>query len=96
MVLRPDYPLRTERLILRPYTTGDFDDLYDIQSRPEVTRYLLFGPRDRGEVRRSLKQKIAAAALEDEGTSLTLAVVLPQTGALIGDVMLFGLSREHR
>ena len=87
-VLRPDYPLKTPRLILRPYTLGDFKDLYDIQSRPEVTRYLLFGTRDHDEVRKSLKQKIAAATLEDEGGSLTLAVVLPETGALIGDVML--------
>jgi RimJ/RimL family protein N-acetyltransferase len=96
MMLRPDYPLRTARLMLRPYTLDDLDDLYDIQSRPEVTRYLLFGARDRNEVRRSLKQKIAAAELSDEGGSLTLAVVLPETGAMIGDVMLFWRSREHR
>jgi RimJ/RimL family protein N-acetyltransferase len=95
-MLRPDYPLKTPRLILRPYALGDFKDLYDIQSRPEVTRYLLFGTRDHDEVRKSLKQKIAAATLEDEGGSLTLAVVLPETGALIGDVMLFWRSREHR
>jgi RimJ/RimL family protein N-acetyltransferase len=95
-MLKPDWPITTQRLTLRPYTSEDFDDLHDIQSRPEVTRYLLFGTRDRAEVRKSLTQKVAAAVLEEEGTSLTLAVVLPETGGVIGDVMLFWRSREHR
>jgi RimJ/RimL family protein N-acetyltransferase len=95
-MLKPEYPIRTSRLTLRPYTPDDFDALYDIQSRPEVTRYLLYGVRDRGAVRASLEQKIAAAVLDEEGSNLTLAVVLPETGVLIGDVMLFWLSREHQ
>jgi RimJ/RimL family protein N-acetyltransferase len=95
-MLKPEYPIRTSRLTLRPYTPDDFDALYDIQSRPEVTRYLLYGVRDRGAVGASLEQKIAAAVLGEEGSNLTLAVVLPETGVLIGDVMLFWLSREHQ
>jgi RimJ/RimL family protein N-acetyltransferase len=95
-MLRLDYPIRTVRLLLRPYTAADFEDLYDIQSRPEVTRYLLFGARDRGEVRESLEQKIRAGVLAGEGGNLTLAVVLPQAGTVIGDVVLFWRSREHR
>lgn len=95
-MLRPDYPLKSARLTLRPYTLSDFDDLYDIQSRPEVTRYLLFGARDRGQVRESLQERIQAATLEDEGDNLTLAVVLPETGTVIGDVVLFWTNREHR
>ena len=82
--------------MLRPYTAADLDDLYDIQSRPEVTRYLMFGPRDRGEVRQSLEQKMRSSVLTGEGGDLTLAVVLPQTGRVIGDVILFWRSREHR
>src|SRR5512142_1209812 len=96
-MLSPDYPLRTPRLMLRPYTAADLEDLYDIQSRPEVTRYLMFGARDRGEVRGSLEQKMrSGGVLADEGGDLTLAVVLPQTGKVIGDVILFWRSREHR
>jgi RimJ/RimL family protein N-acetyltransferase len=95
-MLRPDYPIRTPRLTLRPYRADDFDYLYDIQSRPEVTRYLLFGVRNRDEVRKSLRQRVAATELDDEGGSLILAVVLPETGAVIGDVVLFWRSREHR
>jgi RimJ/RimL family protein N-acetyltransferase len=95
-MLKPDYPIRTPRLILRPYTSDDFTALYDIQSRPEVTRYLLFDARDRDQARASLELKMAASELNDEGGNLTLAVALPQTGALIGDVTLFWLSRVNR
>src|SRR5258708_39382498 len=95
-MLRPDYPIRTPRLTLRPYRADDFDALYDIQSRPEVTRYLLFGARNRDAGRKSLRQRVAATELDDEGGSLILAVVLPETAAVIGDVVLFWRSREHR
>jgi RimJ/RimL family protein N-acetyltransferase len=94
-MLKPDYPIRTSRLILRPYTAGDLDALHDIQSRPEVTRYLLYDVRDRDSTAESLDQKMAAT-LDDEGGSLTLAVLLPDAGTLIGDVTLFWRSREHR
>jgi RimJ/RimL family protein N-acetyltransferase len=95
-MLRPDYPLTSARLLLRPYTLNDFDVLYDLQSRPEVTRYLLFGARDRDQVRGSLREKIQAATLEDEGAELNLAVALRETGTVVGDVVLFWTSREHR
>jgi RimJ/RimL family protein N-acetyltransferase len=96
MMLRPDYPIESARLLLRPYTLSDLDFLYDLQSRPEVTRHLLFGVRDRDQVRKALQEKIQAATLEDAGGSLNLAVALPDTGTLIGDVVLFYTSREHR
>jgi len=34
--------------------------------------------------------------LDDEGKRLALAVVLPQRGTVIGEVMLLWLSREHQ
>jgi hypothetical protein len=37
--LRPTYPLRTERLDLRPHRMDDLDDLYAFHSRPDVVRY---------------------------------------------------------
>ena len=91
---KPDYPLRTARLILRPYVSGDLDALHDIQSRPEVTRYLLYDTRDRDQVREILEQRIRADGSERD--AVDLAVVLPDSGALIGDVALFLRSREHR
>ncbi|GAB3960344.1 GNAT family protein [Actinoallomurus acanthiterrae] len=95
-MLKPVYPLRSDRLIIRPFAESDFDDLYDIQSRPEVTRYLLFDARDRDQVRQSLRERLRSTTLDDEDDSLALAVVLPDTGKVIGDVVLFWTSREHR
>lgn len=95
-MLKPDYPIRTARLILRPFTPEDFDAVYELQSRPDVTRYLPFDTRDRVEARKSLEMKIGSAVLDTEGGALSLAVLLPQTGTVIGDVLLFWRSREHR
>jgi RimJ/RimL family protein N-acetyltransferase len=95
-VLTPEYPIRTDRLLLRLYTPDDLDDVYDIQSRPDVTRYLYWGPRDREQARASLGLKIDSNRLKDEGDNLTLAVVLPETGRVIGDVMLIWVSRDYR
>lgn len=92
----PEFPIRTARLLLRLYTEDDLDDVYDIQSRPVVTRYLYWGPRDRDQARESLNKKIASSSLRVEGDHLTLAVVLPETGKVIGDVLLVWVSREHR
>ena len=44
--------LETPRLILRQFTTGDVDNLFDLNSDPQVTRYLTGGrPLPRAEIR---------------------------------------------
>jgi RimJ/RimL family protein N-acetyltransferase len=96
VALRPDYPLETARLTLRPFGDGDLDGLFDIQSRPQVARYLYWEARDRDQVRAALEQKRRQSALEREGDRLSLAVVWRQSGALVGEVSLEWLSREHR
>jgi RimJ/RimL family protein N-acetyltransferase len=91
---KPDFPLRTARLTLRPCVRGDLDALYEIQSRPDVTRYLLYDARTREQVRAVLEQRIRSVGLDRD--ALNLAVVLSETGVIIGDVVLFLHSREHR
>jgi RimJ/RimL family protein N-acetyltransferase len=95
-VLRPEYPIATGRLILRPYVESDLDDVFDIQSRPSVARYLYWGPRDRAQARESLARKSTETALTQAGDMISLAVVLPEAGTVIGDVILRWLSAEHR
>lgn len=95
-VLTSELPIRTERLLLRLYTEDDLDDVYAMQARPDVARYLYWGPRTRDEARESLGKKIASNRLRAEGDDLTLAVVLPDTGTVIGDVLLVWVSGEHR
>ncbi len=95
-MLKPSYPIRTDRLILRPYTPADLDGLYAIHRLPQVARYLYWEPRDREQTREALERKIGETALLEEGQSLTLAVELAATGELLGDVLLIWHSRSQR
>jgi RimJ/RimL family protein N-acetyltransferase len=90
------YPIATERLLLRPFELGDLEALHAVHSRPEVVRYLYWGPRSREELRETLAQRVRQTALKAAGDKLILAVVRRDSGELIGDVNLQWLSREHR
>jgi RimJ/RimL family protein N-acetyltransferase len=48
----PVWPLRTERLILRPWKDDDFDAFFEMQRDEEVARWLNNEPRDEAESRR--------------------------------------------
>ena len=95
-MLRPTYPIATRRLLLRPYTMDDLEALHAIQSLPEVARYLYWEPRSRDEVREVLARRVRRPTLEVEGETLVLAIVLAESGVLVGDVNLHWLSRKHR
>ena len=95
MQLRPTYPVRTERLDLRPFAAEDFDAVLDLRSRPDVARYLLTEPLGPDEVRTFLRKAPADPVLEEAGQELNLAVVLRETGRLVGDVVLIWRSAEH-
>ena len=95
-MLRPAYPIVTERLILRPFHEDDLDGLYAYQSLPEVARFLYWEPRNMEESRAFLRQKMSASTVEKEGDWLVVAVVRRETGDLIGEVNLQWRSREHR
>ncbi|WP_043622985.1 GNAT family N-acetyltransferase [Nonomuraea candida] len=95
-MLTPDYPIMTERLLLRPFTSGDLDAVNAYESRPDVTRYLYWEPRDRDTSAAFLDKKTTRSALHDEGDVLDLAVTLRDTGDLIGNCLLIWTSREHR
>jgi len=95
-MLRPDYPLETDRLLLRPFREDDLDALHDIERRPEVTRFLYWGPRTLEEVREALGRRTAMTSIAKEGDAIRLAADLRATGALVGDVNLQWHSEEHR
>lgn len=95
-MLQPAYPIATARLRLRPYTLDDLDALHAIQSRPDVARYLYWGPRSRDEVYVALAVRARHTALEAEGDTLVLAMELRDSGTVIGDVNLHWLSAEHQ
>jgi RimJ/RimL family protein N-acetyltransferase len=95
-VLRPAYPLETARLQLRPFSPEDLEGLYAFHSLAEVARFLYWEARELEQVRRVLDAKTHQTVLEDEGQVLALAVVLRDTGVVVGEVSLQWLSRRHR
>lgn len=95
-MLRPDYPIETARLTLRPFAAHDLDALYAYQRLPEVARYLYNDPRDRAATADVLARRRAVTTLERAGDILVLAVVVRESGALAGEVNLGWISEQHR
>jgi RimJ/RimL family protein N-acetyltransferase len=96
MSFAPDWPLETERLVLRAYRLSDFDGLFAIQSDESVARWLYLEARDADQTRELLRRKIEGASLSAEDEWLSAAVTLRATGELVGDVALHWVSVEHR
>jgi RimJ/RimL family protein N-acetyltransferase len=94
-LLRPSYPIRTERLLLRPLTAGDADAMLAYRGRLDVSRYVPFEPMSRDDILERITGQWSRTELTDEGQSLTLGAEVAETGELAGDVGLFWHSREH-
>lgn len=94
--LRPAYPIRTERLLLRPLTSADTDALVAYRGRADVCRYVPFEPMDRDRITEMMGTRFAITEITDEGQALSLGVEVADTGVLAGDVQLAWVSREHR
>ena len=93
-MLRPEYPIETERLLLRPYREDDIDVLHDIQSHPEVVRYLYWEPRTREQVEKVIRE--SSDQIDGEGGGLTLAIQPRGSDSMVGDVVLMYHSEVHR
>jgi RimJ/RimL family protein N-acetyltransferase len=98
-------PLETERLVLRPFVAQDLDVLAEIQSRPEVARFLYWEPRTRRQARSALRRKMGMTRIERAGDAINLAVALRgdgdgstrgQPNPMLGDVLLSYTSSMHR
>jgi RimJ/RimL family protein N-acetyltransferase len=95
-VFRPDYPIETERLLLRPLQASDAEAMHAYQSRADVCRYIPYAPRTLEDLQARLaKPENLRAELDQPGQALLLAVVRKADGVLVGDVMLSWTSEEH-
>jgi RimJ/RimL family protein N-acetyltransferase len=100
-------PITTDRLVLRPHTMDDLDDLVVFHSDPEVVRYVPWPVRDRVATEETLRVKLTQTDLVAPGQWLVLAVEVRATGTVIGEVLLkwaserqgevgFALGRDHQ
>lgn len=91
---RPEYPIRTERLLLRPHRAGDLEDLLRYHGDPDVVRYIPWPVRDRAQTAAALESRLAQGEVTAEGQWLVLAIELtpaptdPEAGRVIGEVLL--------
>ena len=92
---RPVERLNTERLLLRPFTAEDLEAVHAIYGRPDVTTYLDHGPLSRDATRELLDRIVNYTGIDDDHGELRVAVLLPDSGELIGDLSLWRTSKEH-
>ncbi|MCB0032685.1 MAG: GNAT family N-acetyltransferase, partial [Anaerolineales bacterium] len=90
------YPVLTKRLKLRPLTMSDLDDVYEYHRQPEVVRYMYWEPKTRLETKAKLEQNMTHMQFTGEGSSLVLAVELPEPETVIGEMTLFWRSEKHQ
>lgn len=93
-----DEPIRTERLTLRLMTAADVDDVHAYQSREDVCRYLLHGPRTRDEVVEWVAKYAEATRLaqDDDWIEPAIELAMPDgTRRVIGHMYLNLASVEN-
>jgi RimJ/RimL family protein N-acetyltransferase len=73
-----DWPVRTDRLLLRRLRPGDVDAVWSYRRLPEVNRWLTTAPTSLADFREHF----------DEPERLAKTLVLELDGAVIGDLML--------
>ncbi|MFD0361300.1 GNAT family N-acetyltransferase [Nocardia sp. GCM10030253] len=95
-MLHPEYPIATRRLLLRPATVADIDDIHAYKSQPEVCRYLPYEPMSREDVAERISGVWSRTELTEAGQALNLCVEETTSGRLLGDVVLFWRDAGNR
>ena len=92
----PEYPIRTARLLLRPYRPDDVDAVYAYERLPETARYLENEPMSLAEAKALVIRRVGSSTLGGVGEVLNLVIELARTRTLVGDCVLFWHSQEHQ
>ena len=86
--------LRTDRLLLRPFTQADTDAIFALHSSPRVLRYWDAPPwKQRAQAERFIA---VCAQMEREGTGARLAIEYAGNGLFIGWCSLSRWNPEYR
>ena len=85
--LKPWFPIRTERLVLREFRPTDFEDVHAYAADPLVARFMDWGPNARAETETFMELKLAEQEQwpRDE---VTLAVDHVADARVIGSIRL--------
>lgn len=87
MLALPSLPLRTARLVLRPFRQQDFDAYAAYHGRADVYRFLYSFPPQAEELQQQF-DRARQPDLSQDGATMTLAVERPQDGSVLGEVLL--------
>jgi RimJ/RimL family protein N-acetyltransferase len=94
-VIPPSLPIVTERLVLRPFTRGDLSDFIAIYASPDVSRFLYTEPYDDETGPAALEKRIGIPAFDRDDQALNLAMVVRESGDLVGSLAFFYRSHTH-
>ncbi len=75
--------ITTERLLIRDLLMEDWVDIHVYASDPEVARYMIWGPNSEEETKEFI-QRVIQMQQQDPRIDFECAVVLKETGKLIG------------
>lgn len=89
--LAPTYPIRTERLLLRPIDPErDLLAMHAYRSIPQVCRYVPFVPGTPEQLAERLADpERTRSNIDAEGQVVALVIELAETGEVVGDLVLF-------
>lgn len=82
----PELPLRTERLVLRPFLRGDEAAVLTYRHRADVCRYIPSDTLDEATAGEFIAYRLGLTKLSGDGDRIVLAVEL--SGRVIGDVLI--------
>ena len=85
--LKPWFPIRTERLLLRAFTQDDFDDVHAYATDDAVVRYMDWGPNTPEETQFFLERSFDAQ-LRWPRQDVNLAIEHVADGKVIGAIRL--------
>jgi RimJ/RimL family protein N-acetyltransferase len=91
----PEFPVVTDRLVLRREVPADAEAIHAYRNLPQVHRYLPHGEIEVDVIRDRI-ENVWSGPFEKDGDVLGLAVEERDTGRLVGDVVLFWRNVEHR
>jgi ribosomal-protein-alanine N-acetyltransferase len=92
--LKPWFPIRTARLLLREFCEADFDDVHAYASQAEVARFMEWGPNTPEDTTAFMNRKWAEQA-QWPRDGVNLAVEHLADGRVIGSIRLEVLDRAN-